>query len=197
MTDIVSGTVTDAGARYLAQKAASLEPVVVTHFILANVPGADETTVADAAAGIPDSSQLVGGEIAVQDPHYNDDNAVTYSLVLGSDVGSDVGGSGVPYDFNYYGIVTDSGELLAYSYIPLNKKRNGIGQVINRNLVVPFSNAKQLTGADLPLESWQFDYEAEMLAMQTSIMQNSAATISALSSAIKNHERLLTLEGKL
>lgn len=189
MTDIVSGTVTDAGARYIAQKAASLEPVVVTHFILANIPGVDETTPADATAGIPDESYLVGGNILVQDPHYNDDNAVTYSLVLDSSVGD--------YDFNYYGLVTDTGELLAYSNIPLNKKRVGIGQVINRNLVVPFSNAKQLTGADLPLASWQFDYEAEMLAMQTSIMQNSAATISALSSAIKNHERLLTLEGKL
>ncbi|KZM40951.1 tail fiber protein [Marinomonas sp. SBI22] len=188
MTDIISGTVTDAGARYIAQKAASLEPVVVTHFILANVPGVDETTPADPSMGIP-TEYLIDDFVAVQDPHYNDDNAVTYSLVLDSSVGD--------YDFNYYGIVTDSGELLAYSYIPLNKKRKDIGQVINRNLVVPFSNAKQLTGADLPLESWQFDYEAEMLAMQTCIMQNSAATISALSSAIKNHERLLTLEGKL
>ena len=196
MTDIVSGTVTDAGARYIAQKAASLKPVVVTHFILANVPGADETTPADPSMGIP-TEYLIDDFVAVQDPHYNDDNAVTYSLVLGSDVGSEVGGNGTPFDFNFYGIVTDTEELLAYSYIPLNKKRKGIGQVINRNLVVPFSNAKQLTGADLPLESWQFDYEAEMLAMQTSIMQNSAATISALSSAIKNHERLLTLEGKL
>lgn len=188
MTENVSGTVTDAGARYIAERAASLEPVVVSHFILADIPGVDETTTASASAGIP-SNSYHKDSVAASDPHYNEDNAVTYSLILGSSVGD--------YDFNYYGAVTDTGVLLAYSYIPLNKKRKGIGQVINRNLVVPFTNAKQLTGADLPLESWQFDYETEMLAMQTSIMQNSAATISALSSAIKNHERLLTLEGKL
>jgi len=188
MTDNISGTITDAGARYIAERAASLEPVIVKNFILANIPGVDENTPASASAGIPSSTDQQD-QVDAPVPHYNDDNAVTYSLVLGNEVGD--------YDFNYYGAVTETGILLAYSYIPLNKKRKGIGQVINRNLVVPFSNAKQLTGADLPLESWQFDYEDEMLAMQVSIMQNSAATISALSSAIKNHERLLTLEGKL
>ena len=189
MTDIISGTVTDAGARYIAEKAAVLEPVIVDHFILANVPGVDENTDASSSAGIPSSSYLVGGNIEAPTPHYNDDNAVTYSLVLDSSRGD--------YDFNYYGAVTDTGILLAYSYIPLNKKRQGIGQVINRNLVVPFTNAKQLTNAELPLESWQFDYEKEMEAIRISTLQNSVAAISALNSTMKNHERLLKLEGEL
>ena len=189
MAEIVSGTVTDAGARYIARKVAALEDVVITHFVLANVPGASETTTANPAAGLPAVSQRVGGNIEVGAPRYNNDNAVTYSLVLGSDVGD--------FDFNFYGAVTDTGVLLAFQYLPLNRKRKGIGQVINRNLVVPFSNAKQMTGADLPIESWQYDYESEIEAMQMGVMQNSVATISALNSAIKNHERLLKLENKV
>jgi len=189
MTDIISGTVTDAGARYIAKKAAILEPVVISHFILANVPGVNENTDASPSAGIPSSSYLVGGNIEAPVPHYNDDNAVTYSLVLDSTLGD--------YDFNYYGAVTDTGILLAYSYIPLNKKRQGIGQVINRNLVVPFTNAKQLTGAELPLESWQFDYESEMEAIQLTQVTNAVAQMSLLNGAMRTHERLLKLEGKL
>jgi len=95
------------------------------------------------------------------------------------------------------GTVTDTGILLAYSYIPLNKKRQGIGQVINRNLVVPFTNAKQLTGAELPLESWQFDYESEMEAIQLTQVTNAVAQMSLLNGAMRTHERLLKLEGKL
>jgi len=189
MTDIISGTVTDAGARYVAEKAAVLEPVVISHFILANVPGVDENTDASSSAGAPSSSYLVGGNIDAPTPHYNNDNAVTYSLVLDSTRGD--------YDFNYYGAVTDTGVLLAYSYIPLNKKRQGIGQVINRNLVVPFTNAKQLTGAVLPLESWQFDYEKEMEAIELTQVTNAVVQMSLLNSSMNTHERLLKLEGKL
>ncbi|MEL0621794.1 phage tail protein [Marinomonas arenicola] len=185
----MSGTVTDAGARYIASRLAQVEPVTISHFILANIPGVDENSVADAGTGIPSSTYQVGGVIEVGTPRYNSDNAVTYSLVLGSDVGD--------YDFNFYGAVTDTGVLLAYQYIPLNKKRKGIGQVINRNLVLPFTNAKSMTGADLPVESWQYDYEEEISSMQMGVIANSVANISALGSAIKNHERLLELEGKL
>ena len=185
----MSGTVTDAGARYIAGRLARVEPVTITHFILANIPGVDENSIADSGAGIPSATYQVGGIISVGTPRYNNDNAVTYSLVLGSGVGD--------YDFNFYGAVTDTGVLLAYQYIPLNKKRAGIGQVINRNLVLPFTNAKKMTGADLPVESWQYDYEEEISSMQMGVIENSAAAISAMSSAMKNHERLLELEGKL
>ena len=164
MAEIVSGTVTDAGARYIAERVASLQSVVVSHFVLANIPGVDENTTANPASGLPASQYRVGGNIAVGSPRYNNDNAVTYSLVLGSDVGN--------YDFNFYGAVTDTGVLLAFQYLPLNKKRAGIGQVINRNLVVPFTNARQMTGADLPIESWQYDYENEIAAMQMAVIAN-------------------------
>lgn len=189
MSEIISGTVTDAGARYIAERTASLEPVVISHFVLANVPGVDETTEANPASGLPSSTYRVGGNIEMAAPRYNNDDAVTYSLVLTASDGD--------YDFNYYGVVTDTGVLLAYQYLPLNKKRAGIGQVINRNLVVPFRNAKSMTGADLPIESWQYDYEEEINAMQMSVIETAGASISALSSAIKNHERILKLEGKV
>lgn len=189
MADVISGTVTDAGSRYIAERLAQVEPVTISYFVLANIAGIDEKSEASPSAGIPSTSYQVGGQIEVGTPRYNNDNAVTYSLVLGGNVGD--------FDFNFYGAVTDTGVLLAYQYIPLNKKRAGIGQVINRNLVIPFTNAKTMTGADLPVESWQYDYEEEISSMQMGVIQNSASTISALGSAIKNHERLLKLEGEI
>lgn len=190
MADNISGTVTNAGARYIAQRSATLQPVKMSHFVLANIPGVDENTVANANAGLPASAHIVGGNIPIDGkPRYNNDNAVTYSLLLDHDAGN--------YDFNYYGIVTDTGVLFAFQYIPTVKKRKGIGQVINRNLVTPFSNAKYLTGAALSIESWQFNYEDDMYELQLSTIKNAVAQMSLLNTAMSQHERLLKLEGKL
>lgn len=153
--DLVNGTITDAGADYLTQRIATMSPVTVSHFILANLPNVDETTPADAAAGMPDAEHIVNDNVPVFRLSYSDHSAVVYSIVLGSGEGN--------YDFNYYGAVTDTGVLLAYCHIPLVKKRAGLGQLLNRNMLVTFSAAQALTGADIPAEAWQFDF-SEALA---------------------------------
>lgn len=145
----LNGTVTDAGAAYINQKIVAGQPVTIDHFLLAYVPGIDETTAADPAiTAVPATATFSQAE-PIHKLAYNGDNAVTYSLMLAASAGD--------FDFNWYGIVTDTGVLLAFAHIPEVKKRANIGQVINRNFVVPFTNAKALTGAQVPVESWQFD----------------------------------------
>lgn len=153
--NLVNGTITHAGADYLTQRIATMSPVTVSHFILANIPDIDETTPADADAGLPAAEHIVNGNVPVFRLSYNNHSAVVYSIVLGSGEGD--------YDFNYYGAVTDTGVLLAYCHIPLVKKRAGLGQLLNRNMLITFSAAQALTGADIPAEAWQFDF-SEALA---------------------------------
>lgn len=145
----LNGTVTDAGAAYINQQIVAGQPVTIDHFMLAYVPGIDETTPADPAITAVPATATFSQSEPIHKLAYNGDNAVTYSLMLAASAGD--------FDFNWYGIVTDTGVLLAFAHIPEVKKRANIGQVINRNFVVPFTNAKALTGAQVPVESWQFD----------------------------------------
>lgn len=186
--DSFSGTMTYEGSRYIAQKAAALEPVKIVKFVLANVPGIVEGQQADPGYGLPSNYVVVEKDV-IDKPNYNDDDAVTWSLVLGAEEGD--------YDFNFWGVVTDTGALLGYQWMPTVKKRVGFSQVINRNLVLPFKNAKFLTGADIPVQSWQFNYEAEMDALQLQQAINSVSQLSLMNARMAHHERLLKLEGKL
>lgn len=145
----LNGTVTDAGATYINQQNAALQPVTIDHFILAYVPDIDETTLADPEITEVPATATFSQNEPIHKLAYNGDNAVTYSLMLAASAGD--------FDFNWYGVVTDTGVLLGFAHIPEVKKRANIGQVINRNFVVPFTNAKALTGAQVPVESWQFD----------------------------------------
>lgn len=142
------GTITRAGAAYLSTRISQMAKVNVVNFVLANVPGVDETTPADW------DFELLPEHIVSEQPVYRlshtGENAVVYSLVLDSKVGD--------FDFNWYGLVTDTGEVMAFAHIPLVSKRANVGQIINRNFIVPFTAAKALTGAEIPAESWQFDF---------------------------------------
>jgi hypothetical protein len=49
-------------------------------------------------------------------------------------------------------------------------KRANVGQVINRNFILPFTAAKALTGADIPAESWQFDFTETIAEVTVSLL---------------------------
>jgi hypothetical protein len=142
------GTITRAGAAYLSTRISQMAKVNVVNFVLANVPGVDETTPADW------DFELLSEHIVSEQPVYRlshtGENAVVYSLVMDSNVGN--------FDFNWYGLVTDTDEVIAFAHIPLVSKRANVGQIINRNFIIPFTAAKALTGAEIPAESWQFDF---------------------------------------
>ena len=144
----VNGAITRAGAAYLSQRIATMTDVLVDHFVMANIPDINENTPADQDYEL-DESYIVGTAPVYRLSH-NGENAVVYSMVLDANVGD--------FDFNWYGLVSDTGEILAFAHIPQVSKRAAVGQVINRNFILPFTAAKVLTGADIPAESWQFDF---------------------------------------
>lgn len=156
----VNGTITTAGAAYLSQRISAMATVTIDHFVMANVPGIDETTEAD------QHFVLAEEDIVATAPVYrlahNGENSVVYSMVLDGNAGD--------YDFNWYGLVTNTGVILAFAHIPPVAKRANVGQVINRNFILPFTAAKALTGADIPSESWQFDFTESIAEVTVSLL---------------------------
>ncbi len=84
---------------------------------------------------------------------------VIYSLMIPSDVGD--------WDFNWIGLETVEGVLLAVAYVPLQQKRRNIpptqiGNNITRNFLVEFSGAQQLTGITVDASTWQHDFTVRL-----------------------------------
>lgn len=164
-----NGTLTDAGAQYIVDKISQPAIPTVDHFILANVPGMDETTESDPALTMPDAQYITNNNAPLYAMANNGDNAVVFSLLLDANNGN--------YDFNFVGAVTDTGVLLAYFYMPVVKKRAGIAQIISRNLIIPFKNAAGAFNATIPAESWQIDFTGEMTTLSDRIEEvNSTLT---------------------
>lgn len=156
----VNGTITTAGAAYLSQRISAMAQVTIDHFVMANVPGIDETT--EAAQNFVLAEEDIVATAPVYRLAHNGENSVVYSMVLDGNEGD--------YDFNWYGLVTNTGVILAFAHIPMVAKRASVGQVINRNFILPFTAAKALTGADIPSESWQFDFTETIAEVTVSLL---------------------------
>jgi hypothetical protein len=156
----VNGTITTAGAAYLSQRISSMTTVTIDHFVMANVPDIDENT--EASPDFVLSEENIVATASVYRLAHNGENSVVYSMVLDGNEGD--------YDFNWYGLVTNTGVILAFAHIPLVAKRANVGQVINRNFILPFTAAKALTGADIPSESWQFDFTETIAEVTVSLL---------------------------
>lgn len=156
----VNGTITTAGAAYLSQRISAMATVTIDHFVMANVPGIDENT--EASPDFVLAEEDIVATASVYRLAHNGENSVVYSMVLDGNEGD--------YDFNWYGLVTNTGVVLAYAHIPMVVKRANVGQVINRNFILPFTAAKALTGADIPSESWQFDFTETIAEVTVSLL---------------------------
>ena len=156
----VNGTITTAGAAYLSQRISAMATVTIDHFVMANVPGIDENTEADQDFVL--AEEFIVATAPVYRLAHNGENSVVYSMVLDGNEGD--------YDFNWYGLVTNTGVILAFAHIPPVAKRANVGQVINRNFILPFTAAKALTGADIPSESWQFDFTETIAEVTVSLL---------------------------
>ncbi len=126
----MGATITVAGENLIAQKTGSQQPLVVSRFILANVPGLDPTAAVDRSAGKPPAAQIVGTFNVTRAGRagYVNTNQIVYSVMLGSDVGD--------FDWNYIALETAENVLLSVAYVPLQQKRKNIlPQQIGNNVV--------------------------------------------------------------
>ena len=161
----MGASITLAGESLISQKQSKREPLLISKFVLANVPGLDTTLPVDRAAGVPQADQIVHS-VPVTREGYLATNKVVYSLMLGSDVGD--------FDFNWIGLVSAEDVLVIAAYVPRQQKRMEIpplqaGNNLTRNIILEYDGAQSLTGINVPASSWQFDFTADFTAINAKI----------------------------
>ncbi|MCP3789458.1 phage tail protein [Pseudomonas sp. N2-11] len=154
----MGASITLAGESLIAQKQGAQQKLEVARFVLANVPGLDVSGAVNRAGTKPPAAQIVH-TASVTRRGYVSPRQVIYSLMIPSDVGD--------WDFNWIGLETTEGVLLAVAYVPLQQKRRNIpptqiGNNITRNFLVEFSGAQQLTGITVDASTWQHDFTVRL-----------------------------------
>ena len=153
----MGASITLAGESLIAQKQGAQQPLIVSRFVLANVPGLDPNSQVDRAAPKP-AAHLVASYDVTQKGFVNP-NQIVYSLMLSSDIGD--------FDWNWIGLETAEGVLLAVAYVPLQQKRKNIpplqlGNNVTRNFLVVFDGAQALTGITIDAKTWQHDFTVRL-----------------------------------
>ncbi|WP_060489149.1 phage tail protein [Pseudomonas sp. NBRC 111121] len=154
----MGASITLAGESLIAQKQGAQQKLEVTQFVLANVPGLDVNGPVNRAGSVPPAAQIVyTADVTRQG--YVSPRQVIYSLMITSDVGD--------WDFNWIGLKTAEGVLLAVAYVPLQQKRRNIpptqiGNNLTRNFLVEFNGAQQLTGVTVDASTWQHDFTVRL-----------------------------------
>lgn len=161
----MGASITLAGESLISQKQSKREALLVSKFVLANVPGLDTTLPVDRAAGLPLAENIVHS-VPVTREGYLATNKVVYSLMLGSDIGD--------FDFNWIGLVSAEDVLVIAAYVPRQQKRKEIpplqaGNNLTRNIILEYDGAQSLTGINVPASSWQFDFTADFTAINAKI----------------------------
>ena len=161
----MGASITLAGESLISQKQSKREALLVSKFVLANVPGLDTTLPVDRAAGLPLAENIVHSVLVTREG-YLATNKVVYSLMLGSDIGD--------FDFNWIGLVSAEDVLVIAAYVPRQQKRKEIpplqaGNNLTRNIILEYDGAQSLTGINVPASSWQFDFTADFTAINAKI----------------------------
>lgn len=155
--------ITLAGESLIAQRKAAEQPLNITEFIFANIPGLDPNAPANRAEAMPAVQHIVY-QVSIPDwaSGYVNPNQVVYSAQVGSDIGD--------WDYNWIGLQADDGTLFAVSYVPIQQKRRNIpplqtGNNITRNFLVAFDGAKAITGLTVDASTWQIDYTIRLFGI--------------------------------
>ena len=154
----MAASITRVGERLIAEKQASHDPLVVSRFVLALVPGLDPSEPVDRDAPMPPSEHIVHLQSYTQKGFVNP-NQVVYSLMMGSDIGD--------FDWNWIGLETADGVLLSVGYVPVQQKRRNIpphqiGNNVTRNMMLVFDGAQALTDVNIDASTWQHDFTVRL-----------------------------------
>ena len=154
----MGASITLAGESLIAQKVGAQQSLIVSRFVLANVPGLDPNSAVNRAAPKPPAGQIVATYDVTQKGFVNP-NQVVYSLMMGSDIGD--------FDWNWIGLETAENVLLAVAYVPVQQKRRNIpplqlGNNVTRNFLVVFDGAQALTGITIDASTWQHDFTVRL-----------------------------------
>ena len=147
---------------YIAQQTTNGGTVVLDEIIFANIPNLTEAKLTDT---MPTTAQIVHRQ-AVSQTGFVNNNAVVYSVTLGTEVGD--------FNFNYIGLINKSKNLLGVAvYTDTIKKtanRNGVqGNAITRSILLEFNGAQALTNITIPAQTWQIDFTARLSGMDEAL----------------------------
>lgn len=147
-------SLTNAGRAFMAAKQAAGQPAIIDRFMLANIAGLDHTQPVNQNETIP----AVGDQIktvAVTKDGYISPDEVVYSLYLPTTDGD--------YTYNWLGLLADDDTLVAVAYLaPVNKYATAggsIGNALNENIMVAYTDAQEITNITVDASAWQFDFE--------------------------------------
>lgn len=148
---------------YKADCEANNKPIVMDEFVFAYVPGLDHTADIDPNENLPSNDHIVGRFPVTQKGKINQD-AVVYSIILGTDVGTwKFNWVGlVNSEHNFAGIIQHTREQEKTKNDPLNGQP---GDSLVRNLITPYKNAAALTQIDVDADVWQIDFTQRLKAM--------------------------------
>ncbi|WP_052479060.1 phage tail-collar fiber domain-containing protein [Vibrio jasicida] len=148
---------------YKADCEANNKPIVMDEFVFAYVPGLDHTADIDPNENLPSNDHIVGRFPVTQKGKINQD-AVVYSIILGTDVGTwKFNWVGlVNREHNFAGIIQHTREQEKTQNDPLNGQP---GDSLVRNLITPYKNAAALTQINVDAEVWQIDFTQRLKAM--------------------------------
>lgn len=150
--------ITCAFEQLKAQQAVTGEAVVLDGFIFANVPNLDISLPIDPNEAIPPDAQIVHRADVALTGVVND-NAVVYSVTLGTAVGD--------FDFNWVGLVNKTSNVVAMIvHAPVQSKvanAAGVqGNVLTRSFLMEYDGAKKQTNITTPAQTWQIDFTARL-----------------------------------
>lgn len=157
----MSSVITTDFERWKAQEAALGKPVALNEFVFANVPGLDPSKDISRDEKLPPAGQIVHRQ-AVNKAGLASENAVAYSVTLGTDAGDFV--------FNWIGLINkESGTLAMITHAPEQRKIKTVdgvqGNVLTRSFLLEFNGAATETQITTSAETWQIDFTARLTGM--------------------------------
>ncbi|MBE8588467.1 phage tail protein, partial [Xenorhabdus griffiniae] len=157
----MSSVITLDFEKWKAQQVAAGNPVVLDEFVFAYVPELDPAQPINRDEKLPAQNQIVHRQ-AVNKTGLTSENAVAYSVTLGTEVGD--------FEFNWIGLINQaSGVIGMITHAPTQKKiktANGLqGNVLTRSFLLEFDGAAIETAITTTAETWQIDFTARLSGM--------------------------------
>ncbi|CDH32336.1 phage tail protein [Xenorhabdus bovienii] len=154
----MSSVITLDFEKWKAQQTAAGNPVMLDEFVFAYVPDLDPSQGINRDEKLPADNHIVHRQ-AVNKTGLASENAVAYSVTLGTEVGH--------FDFNWIGLLNKaSGIIGMITHAPTQKKiktANGLqGNVLTRSFLLEFAGAAKETAITTTAETWQIDFTARL-----------------------------------
>lgn len=177
MSEAITGIMTNAGRSYITTRALENKGLDVKELVFANIPNLNEHAERNPNEQMPSSLRITHRR-NIDVSGYVDANTVAWAVVLEQEIGD--------FDYNWIGLVTQNGTLLAVDYLPLQRKRQGVNNVHNRSFVLKFAAAAALARITIPAQSWMFDYSPQIDALNALSLTTATAQVNNMYRTLRN-----------